>query len=232
MVHLIIKMLYMTPTPYIGLSISPAIALLLFIYLILINDKKFGWLLIKSYILGGISSFLCILAMYLAKREELQFSTNLTASLVYAFVIIGFSAEFGKFIILKLFVLRNQEVKTPVHGLFFSVMTSLGFATVMGVFFFFKILNSNPPFAFNMFLLLVGPANIGFGIILGYFLAWRKFLDYGFIYNIAGLVSASFFAGLFSFCMITQDYKLLSLFAFGSSIVAMVLIFRAISFRP
>jgi len=222
----------MSLTSYLGLGISPALAILLYVYLILLNNKEFGRVLIKSFLLGGLSCSICILAIYLAKYEDLNIATDLVATLVYSFIIVGFSAEFGKFIVLKLFILTNKEVKSPIHGLAFSVMTSLGFSTLMGLIFFFNILNSNPPYGFNMYLLLVGPANVGFGIILGFFLGLVKFVESGFIYNIGGLLSAGFFAGLFSFCMITQDYKLLSLFAFGSSIVALVLIFRAMYFRP
>ena len=232
MVHLRNKIQDMTPISYIGLSISPVLALLLYFYLILINNKRFGWLLVKSFLLGALASGITILSIYLAKREEINISTDLLSTLIYTFLIVGFTGEVGKFLVLRLFILPDNKIKTPIHGLGLSVMTSLGFSTTFGLFFFFNLLNSNPPYAFNTFMLLVGPANVVFGIVLGFFLGLLKFVETRFIYNLAGLLSAGFFAGLFSFCMITHDYKLLSLFAFGSSTVVMVLVFRAISYRP
>jgi protease PrsW len=222
----------MKSIPYLALAISPSLALVLYIYLVLINNKKFGLLLIKSFIAGACSSVIMTLAIFLSSGTFVADFTNLSDTLIYTFLVVGFCAELGKFIVLKAFILSKPEVTTPVHGMIFSVMTALGFSTVVAILFYFNLFNANPPYPKAMYPLLIGPANIVFGVILGFFLGMVRFVETRWIYNIAGLLSACFFAGLFSFCMITNDYKLLSLFSFGSSIVVMVLIIRSIYFRP
>jgi RsiW-degrading membrane proteinase PrsW (M82 family) len=222
----------MNSISYLALAISPGIALVIYIYLVLMNNKKFGWLLIKSFIAGALSSSLMILVVYLTKRTGLDIFSDLINTLIYSFFVVGFCAELGKYIVLKGFILSSPEVSTPVKGIIFSVMTSLGFSTIIAILFYFNLFDANPPYPANMYILLVGPSNIVFGVILGFFLGMLKFVESRWIYNFAGIVSASFFAGLFCFCLITKDYKLLSLFSFGSSIVVMVLIMRSIYFRP
>ena len=213
----------------IGLGISPIIAIVLILYIVFFNKRKNVALLIKSYILGGSSAFLSVPAVYFAKISGMAVFDNLSDSLIFSFFIVGFFAELGKFIVLKLFILHHKEVVFPIHGMVYSVITSLGFSTMVAIFYFANFLNLNPPYPANMFILLVGPANIVFGIILGFFLGMAKFLEKSFVFNIAGLISSTFFSGLFTFCLLSHDYKLLSLFSFGSSIIVMVLIIRLFS---
>ena len=111
-------------------------------------------------------------------------------------------------------------------------MTSLGFTTAAVLLFIFNLYESKPPYPMNMYLLLATPSNIIFGIVMGFFIGLSKFVESRFIYSLAGLVAASFFNGLFKFCLITHDYKLLNIFAFGSALIIVILIIRASNYRP
>lgn len=215
-----------------GLAISPAIAMVIIIYQGVTHKHVSLKSLINSFLLGGLSSFLVIIGIALSIKYGLQFSSDLYALLFFSFLVVGLLSEIGKFIVLKLFVLTDAKLKTPVHGILYTVTTSLGFSTMLALVMLFKPFHLTLPYALNMFLYLVGPANICFGVILGFFLGMVKFVDKPWVYNFSGLVCSIFFAGLFSFCMVTRDFKLLSLFAFGSSIVTMVFIFRAVYFKP
>jgi RsiW-degrading membrane proteinase PrsW (M82 family) len=215
-----------------ALLISPAIALVLYLYFIFTQTKMLSGILLKSFLWGGVSSVLCIFASYFALKQGLKVSTDLFALIIYSFLIVGLTSELGKFVVLKLFILSHDAVHPPVYGMIATIMAALGYATFMGLVFVFNPFDINFPFASNMYLLAIGPANVGFGVVLGFFLGMVRFIDKPWVYNLSGLASAMFFAGLFCFCMVTRDFKLLSLFSFGSSIVAMVLIFRAIYFKP
>jgi RsiW-degrading membrane proteinase PrsW (M82 family) len=217
---------------YIALGIPPGIAIILYIYLVLRNNKRFGNLLIKSYIAGAIGSVVLLLSLFLANKAGFASFSNLYDTLLYAFVFAGFGAELGKFLVYRFYILSKPEVDTPVHGITFSVMTALGFTTVSVLLFVLNLYESKPPYPMNMFLILAAPSNIIFGIVMGFFVGMSKFVESRFTYAFAGLIAASFFNGLFKFCLITHDYKLLNLFAFGSALIIIILIIRAINYRP
>jgi len=214
----------MDTTSYIGLCMPPVLALILFLYLLLRNNKKFGFLLIKSYLAGAISSIFMIGSLYLAKFAGLSTFNSLFDVLVYAFVFLGFASELGKFLVLRFYVLSKPEVDTPIHSMAFSVMISLGFTTVAVLLFALDLFDVSPAYPKNMYLLLAAPSNIIFAVVMGFFVGMSKFIESKFSYQIFGLLAASFFNGLFKFCLITHDYKLLNIFAFGSALVVMVLI--------
>jgi RsiW-degrading membrane proteinase PrsW (M82 family) len=209
----------------------PVLALILFLYLLLRNNKKFGFLLIKSYLAGAISSIFMITSLYLAKFSGFSAFNSLFDVLVYAFVFLGFATELGKFLVLRFYVLPKAEVDTPIHSMAFSVMISLGFTTVAVLLFALDLFDGNPAYPKNMYLLLAAPSNIIFAVVMGFFVGMSKFNDSKFTYALFGLLAASFFNGLFKFCLITHDYKLLNIFAFGSALVVMVLIIKAVNFR-
>jgi protease PrsW len=217
---------------YIALGVPPGIALFLYIYLVLRNNKRFGLLLIKSYIAGAIGSLSLLLSLYLANLAGLATFSSLNDTLIYTFVFVGFGAELGKFLVYRFYILSKPEVDTPVHGITFSVMVSLGFTTAAVLMFVFNLYESKPPYPMNMYLLLAAPSNIIFGIVMGFFVGMSKFVESRFVYALAGLIASSFFSGLFKFCLMTHDYKLLNLFAFGSALVIVVLVIKAINYRP
>jgi protease PrsW len=217
---------------YIAAGIPPATALLFYLYLLLRNNKRFGILLIKSYFVGMIGSLVLLLSLYIANYLGMNTFVSLKRTLFFSFVFVGFGAELGKFIVFRFYILPKQEVDTPIHGITFSVMTALGFSTVSVLLFLFDLYESKPPYPTNMYLLLSAPSNIIFAIILGYFVGLGKFVESKFFYSLTGLAAASFFNGLFKFCLITHDYKLLNLFAFGSALIIVILIVRALNYRP
>ena len=222
----------MSSLSYIALGIPPAVAIIFYLYLVLRNNIKFGFLLIKAFFAGLIVSAILLLSLYLANITGLDTFSNLNLTLFYAFVFVGFGAELGKFLVLRFYLIPKPEVDTPIHGITFSVMTALGFTTGAVLLFVFNLYESKPPYPMNMYLLLAAPSNIIFAIIMGFFVGMSKFVESRFVYALSGLAAASFFNGLFKFCLMTHDYKLLNLFAFGSALVIVVLIIRAISYRP
>ena len=216
---------------YIGLCMPPVLAIILFLYLLLRNNKRFGFLLMKSYLAGAIASIFMVGSLYIAKYSGLAIFTSLFDVLVYAFVFLGFASELGKFLVFRFYVLSKPEVDTPIHSMAFSVMISLGFTTVAVLLFVFNLLDTSPAYPKNMYLLLAAPSNIIFAVVMGFFVGMSKFIESKFTYALFGLLAASFFNGLFKFCLITHDYKLLNIFAFGSALVVMVLIIKAINYR-
>jgi RsiW-degrading membrane proteinase PrsW (M82 family) len=166
-------------------------------------------------------SILLVLAMQLiASYFQLDVLSNIRRVLFYALVIMAFFAELGKFFFLKGFVSTKSEFKTPVDGIIFSVMISMGFATMNNILSLITIpdLNVNVANAFT-----AGPANVIFGIMMGFFVGLGKLRKVRLIDSMTGLGAAVFFHALYAFCLLTKDYKLLLAFFIGSAIIAVSL---------
>jgi len=81
----------------------------------------------------------------------------------------------------------------------------------------------NPTIAHAYTLVL---ANIFFAIVMGFFIGMAKLGHNPFLNTTGGLFSAVVFHGLYDFCLITRDYKLLSVVAFGFFSLSILLIIQ------
>jgi RsiW-degrading membrane proteinase PrsW (M82 family) len=210
---------------YVSFFLPPLIALLVFFYL----KYKFGeWsfsLLFKSFLLGMASIVLVLVVQICASYMELDKLHNIRRVLFYALVIMALFAELGKYIMLRGFVYRKKEFKTPVDGIIFAVMISMGFATMNNILYFFKIPDLSVNFANT---LTAGPANAIFGVMMGFFIGLGKLRKMRVIDTMTGLAAAVFFHGLYDFCLLTKDYRLLWAFFIGATIIAISLCIAAL----
>jgi RsiW-degrading membrane proteinase PrsW (M82 family) len=210
---------------YLSFILPPLIAVLVYMYLrYKFSQWSFG-LLFKSFLWGMISILLVLIVQVFASYLELDKLHNIRRVLFYALVIMAFFAELGKFIFLRGFVYPKEVFKTPVDGIIFSVMISMGFATMNNILYFINIpdLSVNIPNA-----LTAGPANAIFGVLMGFFIGLGKLRKMRFVDSMTGLVAAVFFHGLYDFCLLTKDYRLLWAFFIGATIIAVSLCIAAL----
>ena len=210
---------------YLSFILPPLIAVLIYMYL---RYKFSQWsfsLLFKSFLWGMISILLVLVVQVLASYLELDKLHNIRRVLFYSLVIMAFFAELGKYIILRGFIYPKEVFKTPVDGIIFSVMLSMGFATMNNILYFVNIpdLSVNIPNA-----LTAGPANAIFGVLMGFFIGLGKLRKMRFIDSMTGLAAAVFFHGLYDFCLLTKDYRLLWAFFIGATIIAISLCIAAL----
>jgi protease PrsW len=205
---------------FISFFIPPLIAILIYIYLRYKFNQFSYSLLLKSFLWGMISILLVLAMQLFASFFQLDDLSNIRRVLFYALVIMAFFAELGKFFFLKGFVYTRAEFKTPVDGIIFGVMISMGFATMNNILFFINI----PDLSVNLAnVLTAGPANVIFGIMMGFFIGLGKLRKMRFVDSMTGLAAAVFFHALYDFCLLTKDYRLLWAFFIGSSIIAISL---------
>jgi RsiW-degrading membrane proteinase PrsW (M82 family) len=210
---------------YLSFVLPPFIALLVFLYLKYKFTSFSFSLLLSAFLWGMFSIVLVIIVQIAATFMGLDKLTNIRRVLFYALVVSAFFAELGKYIFLKGMVYPKNEFKTPVDGIIFSVMIAMGFATMNNILYFINIphLSVSVPNA-----LTAGPANAIFGVIMGFFIGLGKLRKVKFIDSLTGFSAAIFFHGLYSFCLLTKDYKLLLAFFIGSVIIAISLCFAAL----
>lgn len=210
----------MTFLKILSFIIPPFIAILIYLYL---KAKSSHWplsLLVRAFIWGMVSIILVLVVQLLASYFDLDRLNNLRRIIFYALVVMAFFAEIGKFFFLKGFIYPRKEFRTPVDGIVFSVMISMGFAMMNNILYFVNIPHLSVSTA-NA--LTAGPANVIFGVLMGFFIGMGKLRKMRIIDSMTGLAAAVFFHGLYDFCLLTRDYRLLWAFFIGASIIAVSL---------
>lgn len=221
----------MNPGSIITLFIAPIFALLMFLYFKKRLEPYSYNYLIKSYIFGFISFFLAMIAQVIIDRLGYADLRTLKRILFYSFFIIGGVSEFSKYIVLKYIILIKNRPKNPFTAITYSVMTALGFATAGLIFFVFDIIDTRDLYPVNFYSSTYALTHIIFGVLMGFFVSISLIRKPGFIYALGGLFISFFFHGFFIFCILTRDYKLLSVFSFGTLLIMFILLYKAIMSR-
>lgn len=210
---------------YLSFIIPPLIAALIYLCL----KYRYGqWpdsLLFKTFLWGMFSIVLVLSVQVLAAVMGLDHLNNLRRILFYALVIMALFSELGKFIILRAFVYPKENFRTPVDGIIYTIMISMGFATMNNIIYFINIPNLSVN-AVNA--LSAGPANVIFGVMMGFFIGLGKLRKIKLVDSMTGLAAAVFFHALYDFCLLTKDHKLLWGFFIGSAVIAVSLSIAAI----
>jgi len=217
---------------YITLAFAPVIAGMILFYFSRKYDRKFTSLLLKSFFLGMLGIIVLIAAQYISSLLGLNDLRTLKRIIFYSFVTVGFGSELGMYIIFRYLIIPKESINKPIHGITFSIMVALGFSTLRILLFIIDPLGINSLFPQTLYPFIFVPANLIFAVIMGFFVGMAKFLKSRVVYNMTGLFTAVFFHGLFNFCLLTKDFKLLSLFAFGSMVIVFILGIKAAYTKP
>ncbi len=212
---------------YFSILLPVLIALLIYFFL---EGSVQRWpfnLLLRAFIWGLLSIIPVIIVQLVADMFGLDHLTNLRRVIFYALAVMAFFSELSKFFFLKFFYFPRKDFKTPIDGIIFSVIIAMGFATMNNILTFINIPNLSVN-AINAWT--AGPANIIFGILLGFFVGLGKMRNMRFIDTMTGLAGAVFFHALYDFCLLTKDYKLLIAFFIGAIIVVVSLWFVSLKY--
>lgn len=221
----------MTPVIYFSFAISP---LLILVGMLVLKTtfKIKNWVNIRNAILlGMISVLLVVLANFMAELRWEGSYRNLKRIVVFVFIIIAFSAEFGKYMVMRLAFYKLKNFEGPIEGIIYGYFISLGFAMVAVVLFAYGIIGSPRIDDLVTFLYLYPFANIVFSTCMGFFLGMGKLRKNTLIDNATGIFVATFFHGLFYFSFVTSDYRLQIFVGIGFVLITVILLARAIKLR-
>jgi RsiW-degrading membrane proteinase PrsW (M82 family) len=208
-----------------GLAIAPGIAIAVFVYWKDKFDREPLNLLVKCFLLGMISIIPAILLeMGLGKIfGQMNGSSPMNAAF-HAFAIVGLSEEWSKYIFLRGFAYRKKDFNEPFDGITYSVMVSMGFATLENILY---VANGGFGVAIMRMFLSV-PAHATFGIIMGYYVGLAKFRNHSTKLRMTGLFVATAFHGAYDFCLFLDSAPILALGAIASLGIGIVLSLKAI----
>lgn len=182
----------------LALAIAPGIAICLYIFLKDIYNKEPKRLLLASFLFGVLS----IIPAYLIENFAINyFDTSISSLATFAFCVVALSEEMSKFLVLRFFCYKRKSFDEPLDGIVYSVMVSMGFATLENVNYVFTHGYST---AFTRMFLSV-PAHATFAIVMGYFAGKAKFDSArSFRFLFTGLLIAVSFHGTFDFFIFLQ----------------------------
>ncbi len=157
----------------LALAVAPGGALVLFFYMRDRYNREPFFPLLMTFLLG-VGALLPAMLTSLA-LQRLTGWTSRSANLLHLFLgallIVGLVEEGWKFVAVRLYSYRRPEFDEPYDGILYSVMASLGFATVENVLY---VLEGGVGTGVLRALLAV-PSHAFYGVLMGYFLGEAKF---------------------------------------------------------
>lgn len=208
------------------LAIAPVTIIILYIYFKDKYEKEPIKILAKSFLLGATVSIVLtlVLGYYASILIPLTNVESIFKQFLKAFVVVAFVEEFSKYVIVKFYAQRNKEFNEPFDGIVYSVMVSMGFAALENVIYTFQYgAGTGLIRAFTAV-----PAHATFGILMGYFMGKAKFSNNRVKLNLLGLLFATLFHGAYDFFLFINFIPGISIGAFVSLIIGIVLSSKAI----
>lgn len=209
-----------------ALSIAPGIAISLYFFFRDEYNREPRRHLLFSFLLGVLSAVPAILlqSLFLPLQEKFV-PENILSIAIKAFIIVAFTEEWCKYIMVRYYAYRQPEFDEPFDGIVYAVMVSMGFATIENIGYVMQ--HGLATAIVRMFLSV--PAHAGFAVLMGYYMGKAKFRpEARFSFMMKGLFLAVFFHGLFDFCLFLRDNSMVQknisdIFLVGGAVITFII---------
>ena len=157
----------------IALAIAPGLAICLFIFTRDIYNREPALNLVMSFLFGILA---IIPAIFIESFLDKQVADTASGIAIKSFFIIALAEESCKFLALRYYAYRQKSFDEPFDGIVYSVMVSMGFATLENILYVYGSAQTGHGYqvAFMRMFLSV-PAHATFGILMGYHIGRAKF---------------------------------------------------------
>lgn len=185
------------------LATGPGIALAIFLYYSDKWEPEPRWMVIKSFLLGGVAVFP---SAYIEETLQTAYHLNDTAPgfgwevLVNAFIVVALVEELFKVLLLKAFLYDDRQFNEPFDGIVYGGIMGCGFATFENVLYVFSYGQS----VGLLRMVTAVPGHAFLGIIFGYFLGTAKFSPNGKAVIFKGAALAVLLHGLYDTVVFSQ----------------------------
>jgi RsiW-degrading membrane proteinase PrsW (M82 family) len=179
-----------------ALALAPTTAVMLYIYLRDKHEREPLSLLLISFLYGGLSTLLTMLISWPVNALILTKDDEVVHQFLSAFFKVALIEEFSKFFFVRFVLFYNKNFNEPFDGIVYSVMVSMGFATLENVIYVYQYGIATG----FMRMFTAVPAHATFAIIMGYFLGKAKFTHRRILYfTVVSLVIATLFHGTYDY---------------------------------
>lgn len=208
------------------LAFAPVAIIILYVYFKDKYNKEPKGLLLVSFLLGAIVSIIVTTIIYLGFEVVLPITDKFSVpqQFVKAFIIVGLTEEFSKYIIVRYFAQPKKVFDEPFDGIIYAVMVSMGFAATENVFYVLE--GGYTTGILRAFTAI--PAHATFGILMGYFMGKAKFSKNRIGLNLLGLLLAIVFHGFYDFFLFIDFIPGIWIGAFISLLLGIILSHNAI----
>ena len=202
------------------IAVAPGIAIAIFIYFKDKHEPEPLYLLIFSFGYGVLSLFVAMAISFPLNELVVIRDTDLTDQAIHAFGLVAFVEEFSKFIFIRWILFRDKNFDEPFDGIVYSVMVSMGFATIENV--FYVINHGGETGILRMFTAV--PAHGMFAVLMGYYLGKAKFVPKKTVfYSVIALLVATLFHGVYDYFLFISFIPGMWMLAFFSLVGAYIL---------
>ncbi len=158
------------------LALVPSVILIAYIYKKDTVEKEPPKLLAKLFCLGALTTVSAAVAEFVLGAVALALfpAGSLFYLIVENFLVVAFSEEMGKFVVLKLGTWKSPQFNYLFDGVVYAVVVSLGFATLENVLY---LLDGSVTTGIMRGLLSV-PGHAIDGLFMGYFYGLAKRAEY------------------------------------------------------
>lgn len=207
-------------------AIVPIFMVVLFVYFKDKYEKEPKRLLLYTFLLGAFVSILITTIMYYGFDIVLPLTNknSVFEQFIKAFVVVGFTEEFSKYLIVRYYAQTHKEFDEPFDGIVYTVMVSMGFATTENIFY---VIEGGMETAIVRAFTAI-PAHATFGILMGYYLGKAKFSNHKIAFNLTGLLLAIVFHGAYDFFLFIDFIPGVWIGAFISLFIGVALSRKAI----
>jgi len=192
------------------LAIAPSVMIFMIFYLRDKYDREPWALLLKTFILGSLIT----IPVAFIEQELLGLwgvSLSNPSSLVVTFLtmifLIALVEESAKFAVVRVYAWKKSAFNEPYDGIMYTIMASLGFATVENILYVFQ----NGEFVAWLRAFLTVPMHALSAVIMGYFIGVAKYgkttKEKSILYN--GLFIAILMHGFFNFFIASNQWFLI-----------------------
>ena len=205
---------------------TPVSIVIIYIYLKDKYEKESKRILLYTFLLGAILSIVITTILYLFFDLFLPLPDNhsIWQQFVKAFFVVALIEEFSKYVIVRYYNQPRKGFNEPFDGIIYAVMVSMGFAAVENLFY---VIEGGIEVAMLRAITAI-PAHAMFAVLMGYFMGKAKFSKNRMKWNLIGLSCAILFHGAYDFFLFINFIPGISIGAFVSLIIGIVLSRKAI----
>lgn len=208
------------------MAVAPVLVILIYIYVHDKYEKEPLGLLLVNFLLGAILSIIIVTILYLFTGRFIVVTDeySIWQQFIQAFIVVALSEEFSKYIIVRYFAQTKKAFNEPFDGIVYAVTVSMGFACTENILY---VLEGGFETAIMRSFTAV-PAHATFGILMGYYMGKAKFSNNRIKLNLTGLFLAVLFHGAYDFFLFINFIPGISIGAFVSLAIAIILSRKAI----
>lgn len=158
---------------YIALAIAPGLAISIFIFYRDAYNREPKLNLMLSFFLGVLS---IVPAFFIENGLAGYFNNSAASMAAQAFFLVALTEEACKFAALRIYAYRKKSFDEPLDGIVYSVMVSMGFATLENILYVIRSAEAGMGYQVALLRMFLSvPAHATFGVLMGYHVGRAKF---------------------------------------------------------